>query len=93
MECFRKVGAIYGTGEIIRFNLIKSYPHYDPQDLIQRWVEMAAGIVKRDMIYSDVGWYYLVHKNDLFMAVKFFWNILKRDFNSFKVMVSAGVHV
>lgn len=94
MECFSKVGSVYGNGEIIRFNLIKSFPQYDPHDRIQGLIDLAmtSGILKRNMIHSDAGWYYLVYKNDLFMAVKFFWNILKQDFSSPNVMVSKGFY-
>lgn len=86
LECFKKFGPLYGVSEVIQFNLMKSYPQYDPQDLIQYWIDLAVSVGKQDMLYPDVAWYYLFFKNDLYTAVKYFWKI--QDFYSFKVEVS-----
>lgn len=87
LECFQKVRTIYGTANEISLKLIKD-PSYDPEDSIEYWKSIAPGLVKRDILYCEIGYYYLFFKNDLTKAARYFWIVLREECNSFRMTVS-----
>jgi hypothetical protein len=94
LECFESdAPSNFASPEIIRLNLIKD-PNYDPHDVLIEWLNHEQGTLKqlslkKQSAHCESGWYYLMYKNDLVKSAIHFWQVLREDCNSFKVVVSA----
>lgn len=74
--------------EMIRYKIIKD-PTSDVSEQIKSSIATAdRGIRLQDILYCNIGWYYLAIQRDIIKATEFFWKILEKDSNSFRMLVS-----
>ncbi|XP_054263572.1 uncharacterized protein LOC128986964 [Macrosteles quadrilineatus] len=84
LEYFQKAicnHMVYGYNEVIRIKYVNDMT-YDPLEDLKKAEKALQLSSKLELIVADIGWYYLILKENLQKGLEYFWKIVERNESS-----------
>lgn len=72
---------VYGYNEVIRIKYVNDMT-YDPLEDLKKAEKALQLSSKLELIVADIGWYYLILKENLQKGLEYFWKIVERNESS-----------